>query len=171
MLVAVIMKTAVMLQRVTSSKTIVPAAWATAVIGRRRRGAVETAIRTSLAVLGADVLKRCVWRQRPRLWTGTPEQSFPSGHSAASTAYFLGLALMVSPRYRPMAIGGAAALASAVNVLRVTSRYHWVSDVIAGDVLAVAGITTAHVAMRALRTRELTDPSRADRHGVGAPIA
>jgi membrane-associated phospholipid phosphatase len=120
----------------------------TAFLAHKRHGAGEIAIGTSLAVLTANILKRLVRRQRPRFRTGTPLQSFPSAHSAAATAYLLGAAL-ISPRaYRPVAVAAACAGVAGVNALRIEAREHWATDVLAGDLVGVLGVTVAYLADR-----------------------
>jgi hypothetical protein len=64
------------------------------------------AVGTCLAVVAEESLKRVVWERRPRLVTGDPWRSFPSGHSSAASAYFMGLAL-VAPTHRAMAIASS----------------------------------------------------------------
>jgi membrane-associated phospholipid phosphatase len=142
------------LGRVASPNTIVPAAGITALLLRRRDGAARLAIGTSIAFVATEVLKRGVSRRRPRLFDRTPWRSFPSGHSAASAAHLPGLA----PAYRPIALAAACLGAAGVNALRVQTREHWPSDVVAGDLVAIGGIAAAHLALRAVRRRR--HPSR-----------
>jgi len=150
------MKALERIARVVQPNTIVPAAWATAAVLHRRRGAARLALGTTLAVAGARVLKHWVSRRRPRIDGETPLQSFPSGHSAASTAYLLGLALLAPRRRRTPALAAAGAGAVAVNALRLLGHEHWPTDVVAGDALGVAGLAAADATtrrVRALRVR------------------
>jgi undecaprenyl-diphosphatase len=137
----------------TSPKAILPVAWLTPVLARSRERGTEVALATTLAVVVADALKAVIDRHRPRVFTSGPWNSFPSGHSTASTAYFLGLALLAEPRHRAAALGTAALAATAVNVLRVVARQHWPTDVLAGDAIGVASVGTVRLASRALRRR------------------
>jgi undecaprenyl-diphosphatase len=88
------------------------------------------------------VLKRTVVRQRPHLTSAgllalgaAPDAfSFPSGHSAAA------MALAVPCIVRGGAVGlPALLLALLVGVSRVCLRVHYPSDVVAGQILGVAG--------------------------------
>ena len=136
---------------VASPKTIVPLAWMSALVARRRDGAGQLALGTTIAFVFTEALKRLVARRRPRLFDASPCRSFPSGHSAASTAYLVGLAFLAPPRFELVALVAASLGATAVNVLRVVSREHWPGDVIAGDVVGVAGIAIAHAVLTPAR--------------------
>jgi membrane-associated phospholipid phosphatase len=136
----------------TSPKTVVPVAWGTSLLLRRRSAAAEVAIGTSFAVLMADVLKHYISRRRPRVIASTPMQSFPSGHSAASTAYLVGLALLAPGGRRPLAMTAAGIGATAVNTVRVVTREHWLGDVIAGDAVGILAVAVAHYLVRLFKT-------------------
>jgi len=140
------------LGRFASPKAVVPAAMSTALLMRRRGGAPAIAVGTCLAVVAEESLKRVVWERRPRLVTGDPWRSFPSGHSSAASAYFMGLAL-VAPTHRAMAVATACLGAAAVNVMRLRARAHWPNDVVVGDVLGIGAAVVAYVAVRALERR------------------
>jgi len=140
--------------RVASPRALVPASWVTAVLLRRRPGAARIALGTSIAYLASELLKRAVSRRRPSWLDKNPRRSFPSGHSAVSTAYLTGLALVAPSGYRPFALGAAILGAICVDALRVGAREHWPGDVIAGDLVGVLGIATAHLAVRALREHD-----------------
>jgi membrane-associated phospholipid phosphatase len=142
--------------RLTSPRTVVPASWLTAALMYRRPGGVEIAIGTSAAVLAADLVKPLVSRRRPRVWTGTPWRSFPSGHGAAWAGYLGGLALAAPRAYRALALGAACLGVAAVDALRVSTGEHWTSDVLAGDLLGVAGIAGAHLLHRAVTVERTT---------------
>jgi membrane-associated phospholipid phosphatase len=131
--------------RCASPKAVVPVAWLTALVLHRRPGAARMAVGTSIAVLVAELVKRTVSRHRPRLLDSTPWRSFPSGHSAASTSYLIGLALVAPAAHRAAALGAAVVGAVAVNALRVLGREHWPTDVLAGDAVGIAGIAAAHM--------------------------
>jgi len=123
-----------------SPKVVVPTAWITAVILRRRDGAAVAGIGTSLAVVTTNVLKHYVTRRRPRSTGRDRWQSFPSGHSAASTAYLASVVSLAPRDRRPLAIVGAALGAVGVNTVRVLAREHWVGDVIAGDAVGLLAV-------------------------------
>src|SRR5581483_6482021 len=96
-----------------------------------------------------NLLKRVVARPRPKLFCRSRRRSFPSGHSAASSAYFLGLAAMAPRRFRALALAGGFLGIALVDWLRVRARAHWPSDVLAGDVLGALSVVGAqHMAGR-----------------------
>jgi len=148
------------LGQAASPKTVLPASWITALLLRRRPGAAGVAIGTSLAVLAADVLKHYIPRRRPTIVDRTPLRSFPSGHSAASTAYLVGLSLIAPRSRRPHALAGACLGVLMVDALRIIAREHWLTDVLAGDALGVAAIATTRAGARAARdVRERHSPA------------
>jgi len=139
--------------RAVSPKSIVPTAWITALLLHDRPGVVDMAAGTSVAAGIAEILKLAIDRRRPWPLGSTPWRSFPSGHSAASTAYFMGTALLAPREHRALALGAACLAAAAVNALRVRARQHWLGDVIAGDAIAVAVILGARLGRRGIRRR------------------
>lgn len=58
--------------------------------------------------------------------------AFPSGHSANSLMVWVGLALLLPPRWRGPALAAAALLTVAVGASRVMLGVHWPSDVVGG---------------------------------------
>jgi undecaprenyl-diphosphatase len=114
--------------------------------GREQRTAQEAGALALLATNAAVIaLKRCCRRQRPGAYApngffqiGSPDLyafdrfSFPSGHSmnAAAAATILGLAF---PILAPLAVFVAAS----VGLSRVLLRVHFLSDVLAGEVLGL----------------------------------
>ncbi len=101
----------------------------------------------ALSHAAVQILKRTVVRTRPCDASGAPLAlvtlpdpfSFPSGHSAASTAVAASLAF-AHPRLAPLTIP----LAALVCVSRVRLRAHHVSDVLGGIALGLAGAVAAH---------------------------
>ncbi|MFN8124234.1 MAG: phosphatase PAP2 family protein [Thermoleophilia bacterium] len=92
----------------------------------------------------------------PRLDTHLPmDESFPSGHVAASTAVYGGIALLIASRYsdRPWVVRTVWAVAvAAVAVVLVSRLYrgmHHPLDTLAGLLLGVGCIVAALVAVRA----------------------
>jgi membrane-associated phospholipid phosphatase len=132
------------LSRVASPKVVLPVAWLTTLALHRRRGAVRIGVATTIAVVTTKILKRIVARPRPRLFCRTRRRSFPSGHSAASSAYLLSVATMAPYDMRPATIGAAVLGSAVVNRLRVAAREHWTTDVLAGDVLGMLAVAAAH---------------------------
>ena len=144
--------------RFASPKAVLPTAWATAWLLRRKEGSLRLAIGTSIAVMVEETVKRLVSRRRPnRLGLGD-RRSFPSGHSAGSLAYLLGAAWMVSPRYRPFAFAVACVSGAGINVVRVREREHWPTDVLAGDLIGVLGILGTHFVINGIPARSKGRP-------------
>ena len=103
-------------------------------------------IANALSHVAVQILKRAVARARPCDANGVslaeialPDPfSFPSGHSAASTAVAATLALS-HPWLAPITLP----LAAAVCVSRVRLRVHHRADVLAGAALGLAGAVAA----------------------------
>jgi membrane-associated phospholipid phosphatase len=92
-------------------------------------------------VLISNTIKVTIDRARPELRprTGFSGTSFPSGHTTAAAATYLGVALVLgiasSPRARAALGGVAVSIAVAVGCTRVLLGVHWFSDVLAGLVI------------------------------------
>ena len=92
-------------------------------------------------VLISNTIKVAIDRARPELRprTGFSGTSFPSGHTTAAAATYLGVALVLgiasSPRARAALGGVAVSIAVAVGCTRVLLGVHWFSDVLAGLVI------------------------------------
>ena len=93
-------------------------------------------------VLISNTIKVTIDRARPELRprTGFSGTSFPSGHTTAAAATYLGVALVLgiasSPRARAALGGVAVSIAVAVGCTRVLLGVHWFSDVLAGLVIS-----------------------------------
>lgn len=124
--------------------TIAAASALTVLATRRDRGtaAARFGIALSSSVLVSKVLKRVVRRPKPKLWSVTRHESFPSGHATATTAFGLALAKVIDPR---IALPIAGALAVLVDVGRVSAREHRVGEVLAGNAIGAAGAVLAAV--------------------------
>ncbi len=95
------------------------------------------------------LLKVAFHRARPpfALLNGAEKSySFPSGHATMATLFFGGLAAVVLhltrrrvPRFA--AIFVAAVLIASVSLTRITLELHWVTDVLAGVLLGLTGVT------------------------------
>jgi undecaprenyl-diphosphatase len=89
-----------------------------------------------------------VWlaRSRPAPWmraVTADGMSFPSGHTANATAFFVSLAALLAlrvvkqPRHRAMIVIAASIGGAAVGATRVVLGVHWLSDAVAGWSLGV----------------------------------
>jgi undecaprenyl-diphosphatase len=95
-------------------------------------------------------------RERPsvvRLDDAPPTSSFPSGHTAASVALYVGLALIVTSRVRnPLVRAAAWTLAIVAPLFVGTARLyrgmHFPSDVVSGVLLGLACLGAALLAVR-----------------------
>lgn len=134
-------------------------------LGRRhvRLGAWTLVTVWGAALLGL-VLKILVARTRPDLVDAVataPGNSFPSGHALTSTVGSAVLLLLVMPllhgRWRAVAVAVAVAIPVATGFARVGLGVHFLSDVVAGEVLGLAWVATT------------TSVFRAWRHDVGLP--
>jgi undecaprenyl-diphosphatase len=102
--------------------------------------------------VAAELVKAGVERARPILsqradFSGT---SFPSGHSTAATACYVGFALVLAAgrpvRTRAALIGAGAGLGVAVASSRVLLGVHWLSDALTGVALGSSVALLAHAA-------------------------
>jgi diacylglycerol kinase family enzyme/membrane-associated phospholipid phosphatase len=114
-----------------------------------RRAALRGVIGISVASPIANLAgKHAFRRKRPildlvpqarRRWAIPTSHAFPSGHSAAATAFATAVAIEARPRVA-LPIAG---LAAAVSVSRVYTGAHYPGDVLAGiGIGALAGVTT-----------------------------
>lgn len=130
---------------------MIGASLATAVLLARRApvDAARFAVAVPVAAGITKLLKLAIDEHRPRLFDRRPEQSFPSGHSAAVTAFTVS-AVAASRRWWLIPV--AAAAIAAIDIARVREREHWPRDVLAGDAIglvgAVAGAAAAYVTAR-----------------------
>jgi undecaprenyl-diphosphatase len=90
----------------------------------------------------------------PRLNSTPSTSSFPSGHTAAATVLFIGMALIVTcctrdtvARVLSTLVG--AAIAAMVGFARVYRGLHYPTDVIAGALFGLACLAVAALAVRA----------------------
>jgi membrane-associated phospholipid phosphatase len=133
-----------------STVVVVPLALAAGLYDVRRRRRWDGLVFLLLVVIGQNLLhnaiKLIVARQRPPVHALAPESgfSFPSGHTAAATATFVAMAVLLgrgrSRRVRLALAGLAAGIATMVAATRVLLGVHWVSDVIGGAALGLVWV-------------------------------
>jgi membrane-associated phospholipid phosphatase len=115
--------------------------------GRRGQAALLSMVTAGVAILN-PVVKLLVARTRPELVrplvTRPSTFSFPSGHSAVASAFYLTLALLVSENRgwgvdrRTAFMWGAIVAPGLVGFSRVYLGVHYLSDVVAGVALGVS---------------------------------
>ena len=127
-------------------------------------------------IFGALVLEVCVFglssslvgRDRPPVeqLDGAPTDSFPSGHIAAATVFFVGLAVVIfmrTTRRGPRAIAVAIGVVMPLGIAwsRLYLGMHYVTDAIAGVVLGLVSLgVTRWAVLRTLPADE--SPARHD---------
>jgi undecaprenyl-diphosphatase len=113
--------------------------------------------------------KDLVARARPPLGVRLVSEtagSFPSGHSADTTAMVLALALVAavalvrSPQARVLLVGGALGVAVLVGVSRLELGVHWPTDVAAGWALGTLAAVAVVTAACLLAARARVDDDR-----------
>jgi len=134
-----------------SPRVFLPLALLTSAMYRRRAGAARVAIATALAIAVTEAAKPLVHRPRPRWFGSERRRSFPSGHSSASTAYLVATALTARREHRTPALALALAGIAAVDTTRVVAHEHWISDVLAGDVVGTVAVAVAEAVVGNLR--------------------
>jgi undecaprenyl-diphosphatase len=121
---------------------------------RREAGFLVVALVVEVSVfLLTTVL---VARERPtvpQLEASPPTSSFPSGHTAAAIALYVGLALVVTPHVRRSWSGAllwlvAIAIPVFVAVSRIYAGMHHVTDVAGSLVLGAGALVIATIAVR-----------------------
>lgn len=137
------------ISKIAASRFVTPAAVATALVLRDRRGAARMAFGTLVAAAASQALKRLVPRPRPKLETKHPMRSFPSGHTATAVPFVFGLASIAkNPALACVGYVAASGAALAVGTARLQEREHHLSDVIAGAAIGFAALALAHAATR-----------------------
>ena len=124
----------------------------------RRRLAIWTLVTIWGAALLGVLLKVVVGRTRPDLVDAVataPGRSFPSGHALTSTVGCAVLLLLVTPllrrRWRVVAIVAAILIPLVVAFARVGLGVHYLSDVVAGELLGLGWVVLTASAFEAWR--------------------
>jgi membrane-associated phospholipid phosphatase len=124
----------------------------------RRRLAVWTLVTIWGAALLGLVLKVVVDRTRPDLVDAVataPGRSFPSGHALTSTVGTAVLLLLVTPlvrrSWRPVVFAAAVAIPLVTGFARIGLGVHYLSDVVAGELLGLAWVIVTASAFEAWR--------------------
>ena len=124
----------------------------------RRRLAIWTLVTIWGAALLGVLLKLVVGRARPDLVDAVataPGRSFPSGHALTSMVGCAVLLLLVTPllrrRWRAVAIAVAILIPPVVAFARVGLGVHYLSDVVAGELLGLGWVVLTAAAFQAWR--------------------
>lgn len=144
--------------RVISVTALAVAMVAYALVGLLRKSwriALAGMAALGVSAVVAEVLKRFLLT-RPDLapiYQDNGHNSFPSGHTTIAMAILVSLLLVVSYRWRGLAMFVAMTWAIGVGSATVTARWHRVSDTIGGDMVALA--VGALVALWLLRSNAI----------------
>ncbi|OHA58584.1 MAG: hypothetical protein A2571_02330 [Candidatus Vogelbacteria bacterium RIFOXYD1_FULL_44_32] len=114
--------------------------------GGKKRAGIAIFLGTSLAVSLQYLLKVLIVRARPDSLGSLIEvtgYSFPSGHAAVTTTFFLLAGFCLSTlkplkKYRGYIYGCAFFLAITISLSRVYLGAHWPSDIFAGFIIGLA---------------------------------
>jgi undecaprenyl-diphosphatase len=105
----------------------------------------------------------------PRMNATPSTSSFPSGHTAAATVFFVGVALIVTCCTNRRLLRGAAAVLAAtisglVGFARVYRGLHHPTDVLVGALFGLGCLAVAAIAVRSVAPKSsVTHPSNAGR--------
>lgn len=121
---------------------------AASLVSRNRGLATRWLVGLPLSVLSSKLLKHAYPKQKPRILSLTPRQSMPSGHATATTAVFSSLVDVLGVK-RGLALGLVAVVL--VDLCRVRDDEHRISEVLAGNVLGLAGAALGSVVARKLQ--------------------
>jgi membrane-associated phospholipid phosphatase len=135
--------------------------------GLGREGA-GLAIALALELTVFDTVKILVGRPRPAVFDlskGPSHTSFPSGHTAAATVLFVGIAVIVTSATanriaRIVSWFVAVAIVVVVGFARVYRGQHFLTDCVCGVLLGLGCLAVSGLAMRQVR------PAR---HAIGRP--
>lgn len=140
-----------------------PVAAVVAVLVARRFGSVRPAVFLGVVLVGSTVMAQLikVLVARPRPAGGLVRAlgyAFPSGHSTAAAAGWLGIALVVVPLTRHVAarvvvLAVAVVVVLLVGISRIYLGVHAATDVLGGWVLGAAWVAATSAAFRVLDAR------------------
>ncbi|WP_099332644.1 phosphatase PAP2 family protein [Actinomyces minihominis] len=123
---------------VTSLLVVMGAYLVAGLLRRSWRVAVAGIATLGLATVLAEVLKHFI--PRPDLadiYQNNAHNSFPSGHTTIAMAILISLLLVVSYRWRGLAMLLAASWATSVGAATLQARWHRLSDTIGGDLIVL----------------------------------
>lgn len=162
-----------------ASAVVLPAAAVIAGWWWVRRGSASGALLLVGGYVGASMtyqlVKAASGRDRPGAdiaLTAADGAAFPSGHTANAMVLAIGVSLLVlstshRQRYGPLAAGVGASFVVAVATSRIYLGVHWVTDVVAGAVIAALWMLVLAIAIRAERPPTPSGTPRSD-HDAGA---
>lgn len=161
-----------------STPVVVTALALTAAIDYIRRRSLEVFVFVAAIALGEillnNLLKLIVHRERPSVLrlVSAHGYSFPSGHTAAATAGWLAIALILGRNQsrvtRAVLTGVAVLIAIAVATSRALLGVHWLTDVIAGFALGGGWFLIVAIIFGG-RAQRLGDPITEHPQGTTAP--
>lgn len=100
----------------------------------------------------------------PKLDTAPPTSSFPSGHTAAAVALYVGVVVLLSrrtrsPVHRAALVAASLVIPAVVGLSRLYRGMHHPTDIFAGVLLGVACLIIASVTATAVESRRGPDGS------------
>ena len=128
-------------------------------ISYRRRSVVPlvaTAAALALAAAPATLLKSLLERPEPGDALAELGRSYPSGHATSAATICLVLTALTlggppwpepSPRWRRVILAVAAVVPLTVGVTMLVRSAHWLTDVVAGYLIAIAAVTAVMTAV------------------------
>src|SRR5262245_31304727 len=109
------------------------------VVGRHRKGALQLGLSVGITELTVEILKRLLRRDRPQVvppLTEVTGYSYPSGHTAAATALYLTLVIIIGPWLHRRGLRAArwisGILVVLVGISRIYLAVHYPTDVASG---------------------------------------
>lgn len=163
--------------RLGGREIVVPIGFALAAVVAYRRRSVRPLVMMAavylLAAGPAAFLKEFLHRAEPGDVAGELGRSFPSGHTTQAAAVYGMAALLwaegASSRRRRVAAGLAVAASIVVGVAMLVRGAHWLSDVVAGYVIALPALVTVAAVSVLVRSRDRDEGIRPRSRPVPRP--